>query len=242
MNTWPDGKWTELATRLILGCSDQRFRSFNWKSAEVTVNDKKSIQQIIELLGGQWPNTIGEKVRSSRTCIVQMHAAPGWDKRLLLGQSWRSLARVTETKRSNWRSCKPISLCVVPISAPEDTKRAVIDSQVSTNGKLTIPRVSGSIRLLGADFFQEITVLLEKKTRKLKTYDARWEWWRCLTNHAYRLTWGNPWRWHGWHTGSRGWHRCDLIADFEAAVTDVLQGDEELASALKCVHWGAKTP
>jgi hypothetical protein len=47
--------------------------------------------------------------------------------------------------------------------SPEDTKRAVIDSQVSTNGKLTIPRVSGSIRLLGADFFQEITVLLERK-------------------------------------------------------------------------------
>jgi hypothetical protein len=77
MNTWPDGKWTELATRLILGCSGSAFQKLQLKSAEVTVNDKKSIQQIIELLGGQWPNTIGEKVRSSRTCIVQMHAAPG---------------------------------------------------------------------------------------------------------------------------------------------------------------------
>lgn len=54
MNMWPDGKWTELATRLILGCSGTAFQKLQQKSAEITANDRKSIQQIIELLGGQW--------------------------------------------------------------------------------------------------------------------------------------------------------------------------------------------
>ena len=54
MNMWPDGKWTELATRLILGCSGPAFQKLQLKSADITQNDKKSIQQIIEVLGGQW--------------------------------------------------------------------------------------------------------------------------------------------------------------------------------------------
>ena len=52
MNMWPEGKWTELATRLILGCTGSAFQKLQLKSAEITVNEKKSIQQIIELLGG----------------------------------------------------------------------------------------------------------------------------------------------------------------------------------------------
>ena len=54
VNMWPDGKWTELATRVILGCSGSAVQKLQLKSAEITVNEKKSIQQIIELLGGQW--------------------------------------------------------------------------------------------------------------------------------------------------------------------------------------------
>ena len=54
--------------------------------------------------------------------------------------------------------------------SPEGKKRVVIDSQVSTDGKLTISRVSAAIRMLGAGFFHEITT--GKKPGKLKTYDA----------------------------------------------------------------------
>lgn len=54
LNMWPDKKWTELATRLILGCSGTAFAKLQLHADEVTTNDKKSIQKIIELLGGQW--------------------------------------------------------------------------------------------------------------------------------------------------------------------------------------------
>ena len=78
MNMWPDGKWTELATRLILGCSGTAFQKLQQKSAEITANDRKSIQQIIELLGGQWGQIhFGKEIRSCRESFVQMHPAPG---------------------------------------------------------------------------------------------------------------------------------------------------------------------
>ena len=54
MNMWPEGKWTELATRLILGCTGTAFQKLQLHSTELTNNDKKSIQRLIELLGGQW--------------------------------------------------------------------------------------------------------------------------------------------------------------------------------------------
>ena len=54
LNAWPEGKYTELATRLILGCAGTAFNKLQIHQAEITKNEKKSIQKIIELLGGQW--------------------------------------------------------------------------------------------------------------------------------------------------------------------------------------------
>ena len=51
---WPDGKWTELATRLILGCQGSAFLKLQLHQSEVTKNERKSVQRIIEILGGHW--------------------------------------------------------------------------------------------------------------------------------------------------------------------------------------------
>lgn len=47
---WPDGRWTELASRLILGCSGSAFLKLQIHQTEITKNDKKSIQKLIELI------------------------------------------------------------------------------------------------------------------------------------------------------------------------------------------------
>ncbi len=52
--SWPEGKYNELATRLILGCSGSAFNKLQIHATEITQNDKKSIQRIVELLGGHW--------------------------------------------------------------------------------------------------------------------------------------------------------------------------------------------
>ena len=47
LHAWLEGKYTELATRLILGCSGSAFNKLQIHQAEVTKNDKKSIQKIV---------------------------------------------------------------------------------------------------------------------------------------------------------------------------------------------------
>lgn len=51
---WPDNKWTELSTRLILNCSGSAFLQLPLHQEEITRNEKKSIQRLIEILGGHW--------------------------------------------------------------------------------------------------------------------------------------------------------------------------------------------
>ena len=43
--SWPEGKYNELATRLILGCSGSAFNKLQIHASEVTQNDRKSIQR-----------------------------------------------------------------------------------------------------------------------------------------------------------------------------------------------------
>jgi hypothetical protein len=51
----------------------------------------------------------------------------------------------------------------------EDKKRVIIDSDNSLEGKLTMVKVRESIRMLGTNFFQEMTGV--KKGIKSKVYD-----------------------------------------------------------------------
>ena len=54
LGMWPDNKWTELATRLILNTSGSAFMKLQLQQATLTRNEKKSIQRIVEVLGGHW--------------------------------------------------------------------------------------------------------------------------------------------------------------------------------------------
>ena len=54
LEAWPSTKYTELATRLILNCSGSALKKLQLHQSEITQNDRKSIQRIIELLGGHW--------------------------------------------------------------------------------------------------------------------------------------------------------------------------------------------
>ena len=170
MNMWPEGKWTELATRLILGCTGSAFQKLQLKSAEITVNEKKSIQQIIELLGGQWGQIpLEKKYESAERALFRCVQRQDETNDSFLARAdvlWQELLN-KDIKLEELQAY--ITLRGSNLSA-EDKKRVVIDSQVSTDGKLTLQRVSAAIRMLGAGFFHEITS--GKKSGKLKTYDA----------------------------------------------------------------------
>lgn len=237
MNMWPDGKWTELATRLILGCTGSAFQKLQLKSAEITVNEKKSIQQIIELLGGQWGQIpLEKKYESAERALFRCVQRQDETNDSFLARAdvlWQELLN-KDIKLEELQAY--ITLRGSNLSA-EDKKRVVIDSQVSTDGKLTLNRVSAAIRMLGAGFFHEITS--GKKSGKLKTYDASTmvadqmedDDEASQTLHAEAPEEINEDEMIDVLV-QEGDADAILIADFETAASDVLQGDEELASAL----------
>ena len=112
--------------------------------------------------------------------------------------------------------------------------RVLIDADVSDKGELTVARVGGAIRMLGAGFFQEMTS--GKKVSKLKTYDQ-------TALMADDIDEGE----HDQYTmaadvldddeqtvealAQEGDDDASLVMDFEAAASELLQNDEELASA-----------
>eukprot|EP00435_Cladocopium_sp_Y103_P048986 s1350_g14.t1 len=113
---------------------------------------------------------------------------------------------------------------------PEEKKRVILEADNSLEGKLTVKKVSDAVRLLGATFFQEMTGT--KSNAKTKVYSSETllaednegesalqvqdelcedDFVECLLNE--------------------GDEDASLIADFEAAASDLVQEDSELASA-----------
>ena len=113
----------------------------------------------------------------------------------------------------------------------EDKKRVLIEAGAETGGNLTTKKVSAAIRMLGAGFFQEYTGA--KKTR-LKTYDQS-------AFHTEDLPEGDE-------TAfamddeldddfietllQEGDEDAILVSEYESAINDTIQDDQELAVAL----------
>ena len=51
---WPENKISELATRLILNTKGTAFQKLRLKQKDLVINDKKGIQEMVELVGGTW--------------------------------------------------------------------------------------------------------------------------------------------------------------------------------------------
>ena len=54
VTAWPDTKYGELVTRLVLGCQGTAFQKLQLNRLAFATNDKKAVMKVVELLGGQW--------------------------------------------------------------------------------------------------------------------------------------------------------------------------------------------
>ena len=54
VSAWPESKYGELVTRLVLGCQGTAFQKLQLNRTSFAANDKKSVMKVVELLGGQW--------------------------------------------------------------------------------------------------------------------------------------------------------------------------------------------
>ena len=231
--TWPEGKYTELATRLILGCQGTAFMKLQLCRDEITKNDRKSIKRIIELLGGQWGAIpLEKKFEAAERALYRCQQKSDesndsylaradvlWQELINQGTKLEELQAYIVLRGSNL--------------GPEDKKKVLINSEAQNSGKLSMKEVSSAIRFLGAGFFHEVTT--GKKINKLRTYDST-----ALIADEIEPDEAQTYVLEDEQVLEEefvealvadGDDDALLVSEFEAAVSDVIQEDGELAAA-----------
>ena len=194
--------------------------------------DKTGIELLVTTLGGQWG-----KVNLEKTYEIVEKAL------------YKCIQRQDETNDSFLARCdvvwselkaKKIDLDQVQayivlrgsLLSSEDKKRVILESESATTGDLTIEKVSQSVRMLGTNFFHD---MIGVKRTKGKIYDQQ----ALLSEDVAGDEFEN--------TALIADEMCEddfieqliqdadedamLIHDYEAAATDALQSDEDLAAA-----------
>ena len=168
--TWPSSKLTELSTRLILGCKGTAYQKLQLHQKELLVmNDPKSIQKLVELVGGTW----GQIPLEKKFELVERAIFRGQQKADESADSYVSRNDVVWTeliaKNVRLEEIRAYVLLRGSKLANDDKKRVIVESGAESGGALDVKRVTSAIRMLGSGFFQELTG--NRRDRTLKTYD-----------------------------------------------------------------------
>ena len=234
LEAWPIGKHTELVTRLILNCSGSAFLKLQLHQKELMVNDRQSVQKLVEILGGHWGQIGLEKryeyaERALFKCTQK--ADESADSYLARADIMWTELNSREMKLSDLQAY--ITLRGSNLSS-DDKKKVLVDADAAGSGDLSIDRVGSAIRMLGAGFFQDITGM---KRTKLKTYDQATLMAESVDEDE------NPNDVYAAEDEmlnedemidallNEGDHDATFVSDFENAASEVIQNDEELAAA-----------
>ena len=165
---WPEARFGELATRLVLNTAGTAFQKLQQHQTEVTVNDKKAVRRIIELLGGTWGQIpLERRFESAEKALFRCQQKSDESNDSYIARSevlWQDLL----SKDMKLEELQAYVILRGSQLSPEDKKRVILDSDASA-GKLEMPKVQSAIRMLGAGFFHEM--VSGKKANKYKTYD-----------------------------------------------------------------------
>ena len=119
----------------------------------------------------------------------------------------------------------------------KEKKRVILDSDNSLEGKLTMVKVREAVRMLGASFFQEMAGV-NRKVSKSKVYDQSTLVTEETEQPADHEEFAHATHHEDWAEDEfidslvgEGDEDAVFVSDFETAATDVIQSDEDLASA-----------
>ena len=233
--TWPPTKIQELATRLVLGCKGTAFQKLQLHRDEILVNDTKGIQKIVELVGGKWGAVPLEK----KFEIVEKALFRGAQKSDETSDSYLSRCDVIWTELVNKKiDIKEIQAYILLRGSrlsSDDKKRVLVESGAESGANLTVKSVEAAIRMIGSGFFQDM--IGNKRDKSLKTYDH--------TAFSLEETAETPWDADGdvfWASdetlddatlealAAEDDEDAALVLQFEDAVSDLVQNDNELGA------------
>ena len=168
---WPRQKLDELATRLVLNCRGTAFQKLQLHRSEVLKNEEKAIKRIVELVGGTW----GQVPLEQRFELVEKGLYRSQQKSDESADSYLARLDVTWTElMTKAISLEEIQSYVVLRGsklAAEDKKRVIVESGGENSGQLSMKRVTAAIRMIGSNFFQEMTG--NRRGKSLKVYDSQ---------------------------------------------------------------------
>ena len=229
---WPSERRPELVARLMLGCSGSAFHKLQLHRDDLMKGDKDAVQRLITLLGGYWGKVPLEKrYELTERALFRCQQKGDETHDSYLARADIAWAEMLARKTSLAELQAYIILRGSQLSS-EDKKRVILESDASGDGELTMDRVSKAVRMLGAGFFQEMVT--GKKQVRSKTYDYSTAF---VTEEPEEdepdtlVTWADDQEDEAFELLlSEGDEDAALIADYEAAVTDLVQGDPELAA------------
>ena len=201
---------------------------------ELLSGEEKSVHRLIELLGGQWGRIPLQKQyddaeRALFESVQKSDETSG---------SFLDRTDVLWSKLLSRKMTEQLQAYIIlrePGLSPEEKKKVIPDCDRENSGSLSMQRVTEAIRLLGANFFQEMTGT--KKGPKGKVYDLA-----TLLAHdeeeEEEATDATLLAQEEWSEDSfieslpgQGDDDACLIADFEETAVEMLQEDSNLATA-----------
>ena len=232
LNAWPPGKIRELVTRLILGCKGTAFQKLQLHQSELLENDPKCVRRVVELVGGTWGQVpLEKKFEAAEKALYR-----GTQKSDETADSYLSRSDVIWTELINkGMKLEELRAYVVLRGSrltSEDKKRIIVESGAEANGVLDMKRVTSAIRMLGSGFFQELTG--GKKDKSLKTYDHNAFFQDTVEGDVFQETfWTSD---DPLDEATVEAMACEddedaaMIIQYEDAITEAIQGDNELSA------------
>ena len=230
---WPQGKINELLARLILGTTGSAFQKLQLNKTKIMSNDTAGVQLLVSLLGGQWGKVNLEK----KYDIVEKALYRCIQKQDESNDSFLARCDVVWTELlSKGVTLAEIQSYIVlrgSLLASDDKKRVIMECNTAGTGVLTMTKVSESIRMLGTHFFHE---MIGQRKQKGKIYESQTllvedegdhEEFEAPAFVADELT-EEEFLEQLLHADDED---AALVADYEAAMADTVQSDQELASA-----------
>ena len=232
VKAWPTNKFTELATRLVLGCKGTAYQKLRLHQHEILVNDESGVKRIVELVGGSWGQIpLEQKFELAEKALYrsQQRADESSDSYLTrCDVVWSELL----AKKVDLNELRAYITLRGSKLGSEDKKRVIVESGAEKGGHLEVSKVSAAIRMLGSGFFQDM--LGQKRDKNQKTYDhtafqaeemtgqdpeeAFWATDDMLDDHVLESL------------AAEDDEDAALVMQFEDAATELVQSDPELCA------------
>ena len=233
---WPKDRIPELVTRLILNTHGSAFQKLQIHQAELLNGETKSVKKLVELLGGQWGRVALEhQYHDAEQALYNLQQQGDESNDSYLARADIAWSKLLARKLS-LEELQSYVILRGSLLTPDEKKKIVLDADQSLEGKLSVRKVSESIRLLGATFFGEMTG--QKKSIRTKTYDAQ-TLMMTETGEPSEEPEGEQ-KLHAegedeldeniFHLAQEGDKDAILVTEYENAISEIVQEDAELAA------------